>query len=140
MLSTDQILAMLTERRTKAADLAGMLGLMPASADRILAGTRHLRLEEARKLVEIFGAEQVTPVALLSLEVARLLASHAAETLGVTADQDDARIETLARDFQAMAAFRADPSFGGSAEEGAKFLRGLRPATTITKADELPAA
>lgn len=128
MLSTNQLLAILTERRIKAAELAGFLGLTPESADRILLGTRHLRLEEARKLVAIFVAESVTSVAPLSLDMARLLVSHAADTLGVTLNPADSRIEALARDFLAMAAFSADPNFRGSAEEAANLLSGLRHA------------
>ena len=140
MFSTDHLLAILTERRIKSAELAGFLGLIPASAERILAGSRHLRLEEARKLMEIFAAEPVTPVAPLSLEIARLHVSHAADVLGVTVKPDDPRMEALARDFQATAAFTCDPSRRGSAEEAANFLSGLRRATKVAKADELPAA
>ena len=132
MLSTQELLTILAGRRIKSPELAACLGLVPGAGDRILAGTRRLKLDEAKKLIDTFGLEPVSPVGSLSLDIARVLILHAARTLRVKLNPNDAQIEELVRDFRSVT---TDPLLSENAEAAENFLRGLGRATEIAESD-----
>ena len=134
MLSTAQLLKVLEDKQISQRAIADALGIAPPRVSELYAGRRHLRLDEAKKLVERFGVPESAAPSLspLSLPVARLLILHAAQNLGMALDPEDPRIEELAKDYRAFSAFAADPRVRESADAAGGFLQGMRLGRTQT--------
>jgi antitoxin component HigA of HigAB toxin-antitoxin module len=126
MLSTSELLSLLSDRGIKKAAIARVLGIDPAGVTRLYSGERGLYLDEARKLVDAFKLPVDSAPPPLTIPIARLLVLHGAEALGAELSPDDPRVQELAQDFRAFSMFATDPRVRESTSAVEGFFQGLR--------------
>lgn len=127
VLTTVELLARLTDKGVKNAEIARALGVTPSRVTEMFKGDRAIKLDEAVKLVEAFGLEsppsQKAPA--LPVPVARLIVLYIAAELGVT-DPNRHQVQALAEDVRAFAEFVNDPVARGSIEAAEVFFQAMR--------------
>jgi DNA-binding Xre family transcriptional regulator len=128
MLSSEQLIELLSARNIPKNEIAKTLGRDNSAVSRMFGNARSVKLDEAKALVERFDlqAPDSPPLSPLSLPVARLLILYAADRLGLSLDPADPRVEELAQDFRAFSRFAADPQVRENADAAAGFLQGVR--------------
>jgi hypothetical protein len=107
VLTTVQIMDALKAKGISNADAARLLGIAPSRIKEIRDGERHLRHEEAVKLVDAFKLEGEAglppPISPLNAQAARLVVRWVARSLAV--DVSDQAASELATDLQAFFLF-----------------------------------
>lgn len=128
VLGSNELLDILRDRIArdvmKNADIERVLDLPSSRVSEILAGTRRIRLDEAKKLVEAFELEESSPP--LSEPVARLVVVWTAERLGAAVRPEDPQVADTALDLVELAKFAASPAGRKSVEAFEGFLHGIR--------------
>lgn len=124
VLNTADLLALLEERKVSRADIARAIKVTPSRVTEMYKGERAIKLDEAAKLVETFGLEQVPEADPLPLSIYRLAVRHIA--LRLKAPLSEPLLEDLAEDLLAFGRFAASPSVRQSVEAAEGFFRALQ--------------
>jgi hypothetical protein len=106
-------------------DVEKLLRLPSSRVTEIFEGTRQIRLDEAKRLVETFDLEQLDPSPHLHEQAARLFVRHAAKALGVEAPP--AQVQALAQDLQGFVEFATAPEVRDQIESAQEFFLGRLP-------------
>ena len=124
MLTTDELLARLEQKKIRNVDIARALGLPDSRVPEIRKKTRKLSLDEGARLAQVFALEQTPPASSLPPSIARLVVRYIATEL--RAAQDEARLEEIAEDVRAFSAFVADPNIRSSVAAAETFFQAMR--------------
>lgn len=129
VLGTQEILTELERREVPKADIAKVLGVDPSQVTRLFATEgkpRHLKHDEAVKLVEAFGLEQGPDLPPLPPAVWRLVAHHIAEELELPLKGNDPRLPSLTADLAAFSRFLRSRPGQGLVEAAEHFFEAMR--------------
>jgi hypothetical protein len=124
MLTTDELLARLEQKKIRNIDIARALGLPDSRVPEIRTKRRRLTLDEGAKLAQAFALEQTPPAHPIPPSIARLVVRYIATEL--RADQDEAKLEEIAEDVRAFSAFVADPNIRSSIQAAETFFQAMR--------------
>jgi hypothetical protein len=124
VLTTDELLARLEQKKIRNVDIARALGLPDSRVPEIRTKRRKLTLDEGAKLVRAFALEQTPPATALPPSIARLVVRYIATEL--RAAEDEAKLEEIAEDVRAFSAFVADPSVRSSIQAAETFFQAMR--------------
>lgn len=129
VLGQEELLAAL--RREKEAgrirnkQVEQLLRLPSSRVAEIFEGTRQIKLNEAKRLVEAFDLEEGSAHPRLHTQAARLFVRHAAKALG--ADVPQAQVEALAADLQGFVEFVTIPEVSDRLDRAQEFFLGRLP-------------
>jgi transcriptional regulator with XRE-family HTH domain len=127
MITTVELLAQLKAKNISNADVARTLGLAPSRITEMRKGERALKLEEAVKLVAVYGLSEQAPsqrVSPLPAPISRLVVRYLAAELGASPTEE--QVAELAEDVRAFAEFVADPQVRESLDSAEAFFRAMR--------------
>jgi transcriptional regulator with XRE-family HTH domain len=129
VLTTDQLLARLRERKIKNADIARTLGITPSRVTEIFNGDRRVLLDEAVKLAQAYGLEPEPKATPLPPQMIRLSVLYVAAVLGVPLERTEERMADILATLRAFSEFVADPKVRRSVESAEGFFQAmlLRP-------------
>jgi hypothetical protein len=120
-----EIFAMLDARGVRNIEVARALDVNPSRITELRKGERLLKLDEAIKLVDLFGLERDQAVAPLPAPILRLLVQYVAMVLGVPQERTQARLAELTEDLRAFAELVADPKVRRSVDAAEGFFRAM---------------
>lgn len=124
MLTTSELLTRLRERGIRNVEVARALEVSASRIAELYAGKRSLKLDEAAKLVAVFGLEDAPMMA--PDQVLAALIKHVGEVLGKPIDDGNERLGVLTDDLKAFAQFQTDPAMRSCPAAAEGFFRGLR--------------
>jgi transcriptional regulator with XRE-family HTH domain len=124
MLDTAELLARIEARGISNSDVARVLNLSPSRITELRKGERTLKLEEAVKLVRVFGLEQDSPATPLPVPIVRLLVRYIGERMDASLE-GEALLE-LTEDVRAFAEFVADPKVRDNLTAAEAFFQAMR--------------
>lgn len=127
MLTTQELLARLRDKRVKNADIARALNVTPSRVTEMYDGRRALKLDEAVRLVTAFELEQAPSPAgsLLPAPIARLAVEHIARELRAPLQRNQRKLDDLAEDLRAFAEFVTDPKVRESIDLATAFFQAM---------------
>jgi transcriptional regulator with XRE-family HTH domain len=134
MLGTNQLLEALQERGVSQAEMARVLRLPSPRISEMYAGKRQIKLDEAKRLVDAFGLDDVQAAPPINEQTARLLVLHVANRLRLPLSPDDDRVQELALDFQAFSKFARAHLPAPSPDATSGFLEGRRSDRALSPA------
>jgi hypothetical protein len=127
VLGSKEILDELRRRGIEKTEIAKALSIHPSQVSRLYAEEgkpRHLRHDEAVKLVAAFQLEQGPPP--LPPPVWRLIAHHIAARLALPLQEDDPRLQDLVGDLAAFSRFVRNRQVQGLLEAADNFFEAMR--------------
>jgi transcriptional regulator with XRE-family HTH domain len=127
VLTTKELLALLTARDIRKGDIARAMGVHPSRVTEIFKGERRILLDEAAKLVAAFGLEsppvsRPTPV---PAPIARILVQYVAAALGLSLEGHQAELAELSEDIRAFAEYVVDPKVRDQPEYAEAFFQAM---------------
>jgi hypothetical protein len=128
VLTTVELLKRLEERGIANKQIADALNLSPSRVTEMYKGERAIKLDEAAKLVSVFGLESEPgseKASVLPGPVSRLVVRYIAASLGV-AEPDPVLLQELAEDIRAFAEFVSDPKVRDSLVAAEAFFAAMR--------------
>lgn len=133
VLNTDELLQALENKGIRNVDIARALNLPDSRIPMIKKRTRALKLDEAVKLVQVFGLRSDERAAPLPVPVLRLIVQYIVSELGLKIDaESEPRVEDLLKDVQAFSEFAAEPKVRSSVEAAEGFFRAMRLRRPVT--------